>query len=108
MGSHRLVGQLLGGRHDGRVEEPLMWLLNHPSTRRRPWALMDHCCSWFVVLVVGVHYGWWWIGITVPRCGVLASWASSFGSQFRCGMLGLTVGVPHQPYAGGAVGINSC
>ena len=42
----------------------------------------------------------------------LGSWhhgyLSLFESRRRRGTPGLTVGVPHQPFAGGAVGIDSC
>lgn len=39
---------------------------------------------------------------------VLASWTSLFGSQRQCDTLRLTIGVPHQPFGGGAVGIDPC
>ena len=73
-----------------------------------PWlvAVRGHSCPLLFV-------EWWAFAIgdsewaSPSLVGVLASWASLFESRRRRGTPGLTVGVPHQPFAGGAVGIDS-
>ena len=77
-----------------------------------PWLVAVRGHSWPIV-VRGLWH-WWWVfaisggGWASPSLvGILASWASLFDSRRRCGTPALTVSVPHQPVAGGVVGIES-
>ena len=75
------------------------------------WTSVARRCLWALVLLLFME--WWAFAIgdgewvSPSLVGVLASWAFLFESRRRRGTPGLTVGVPHQPFAGGAVGIDS-